>query len=313
MKSFSLTRRVLATVVVCQLLLTAGITIAVVVYGRTQLRSAFDSKLASRAMSVLALVRYTETHPPHLTFERELLPPSMDPMHGDLFTVVTADGHVLARSDSAFPAANRKATGRYAEFMMGAVPYRAVWLRGVEVLDQEEDTPSPPDRVDVAYAASLIEMNDELTKLGLSVAGTSLLLLLVASALASWGVRRWLAPLRGLAEQAGAISVHDWTFRPPAEARMARELLPLTEAIETVLTRLRAAFQQQRDFTSDAAHELKTSVAILKSTVQSLQHKQRTAEDYRAGLDRLLEDCERLEELLRRMLCLARIERSGWR
>ena len=130
----------------------------------------------------------------------------------------------------------------------------------------------------------------------------------LASGVAAWGVRRRLAPLRDLAQSASSISASNWSFRPPPEALTVSELAPLTEAIEAVLGRLHDAFRQQRDFTSDAAHELKTSVAIVKSSLQSLLQRPRPVEEYRAGLEGLLEDCGRLEDLLARMLRLARIE-----
>jgi signal transduction histidine kinase len=160
----------------------------------------------------------------------------------------------------------------------------------------------------VIFAAPLGGMHEQLMALGFSVAGVSLLLLVVVSVVAAWGVRRGLEPLRELAAQAGAISVLNWEFRPPAEASRAKELSPLTGAIETVLDRLRQSFRQQREFTSDAAHELKTSVAIVKSTLQTLLQRPRPENEYRAGLESMLEDCGRLEDLLGRLLRLARIE-----
>jgi signal transduction histidine kinase len=71
---------------------------------------------------------------------------------------------------------------------------------------------------------------------------------------------------------------------------------------------LHGAFQQQRDFTSNAAHELKTPVAILKSTLQSLLQEHRTDESYRAGIADALSDVDRLETLLHSMLRLARAD-----
>ena len=59
---------------------------------------------------------------------------------------------------------------------------------------------------------------------------------------------------------------------------------------------------------ANAAHELKTPVAVVKSTLQSVLQRPRTAEEYRAGLERSLEDLDRLEQLLQRMLRLARAE-----
>jgi len=53
---------------------------------------------------------------------------------------------------------------------------------------------------------------------------------------------------------------------------------------------------------------LKTPVAVLKSTLQTLTLKPRTTEEYRQGLDSALEDLGRLEKLLQWMLRLARAE-----
>jgi two-component system OmpR family sensor kinase len=75
-----------------------------------------------------------------------------------------------------------------------------------------------------------------------------------------------------------------------------------------MLSGLHRAFDQQREFLANAAHELKTPVAILKSTLQSLLQRPRETEEYRAGLEQALEDMARLEKLLHSMLRLARAE-----
>ncbi len=64
----------------------------------------------------------------------------------------------------------------------------------------------------------------------------------------------------------------------------------------------------QHRFLSDAAHELKTAVAVERSTVQLLALRSRTADEYSQGLVRILEDNERLEQLVARMLTLAGFE-----
>ncbi len=198
--------------------------------------------------------------------------------------------------------------GVFADFAVGNAPYRSVALRDVPVLDDEESV-KVPSRVTVVYAASLTGMNRQLTHLAFYVAGHQPALAVRRQRRGCVGnTRRGLQPLRDLATQAGAISVHNWDFRPPPDQEMASELAPLAGAIATVLDRLHESFRQQRDFTSDAAHELKTSVAILKSTLQSLLQKPRAEQEYRAGLEDSLQDCERLEDLLERMLRLARIE-----
>ena len=141
-------------------------------------------------------------------------------------------------------------------------------------------------------------------------AAGSLLLLVVTGPLIAWLLHRGLLPLRQLAALASQVSVDAWEFDPPASARTTPELAPLTHAIESVLQRLERAFVQQRTFVSDAAHELKTAVAVVKSSLQLLGLKERTVAEYQAGLERCLGDSARLEELVAKMLTLARVELS---
>ena len=98
---------------------------------------------------------------------------------------------------------------------------------------------------------------------------------------------------------------------PPASAHLTPELAPLTLAIENVLQRLEQSFTQQRTFVSDAAHELKTAVAVIKSTLQLLGMKRRTVAEYQTGLERCLADSLRLEEIVAKMLTLAREENAA--
>ncbi len=307
-KPFSLAGRIIARVIICQLVLTAALTTVALVYARREVALGFDAALNGRAINTLAAVRYTETRPPDLLFDPSLLPVPSSRMHPDLFEIRRSDGSLLARSSTSLPE-EFKADGEFSDFRLNRAPYRAIILRNVPVLDNEESV-TVPMRVTVIFAASVLRMSDQLWDLAISVGGIGLVLLLAVSAVAAWGVRRGLEPLRELAAQAEGISVLHWEFQPPSEASLAKELAPLTRAIETVLERLQESFRQQRDFTSDAAHELKTSVAIVKSTLQSLLHRPRPESEYRAGLEGLLEDCGRLEDLLGSLLRLARIEQG---
>ena len=82
----------------------------------------------------------------------------------------------------------------------------------------------------------------------------------------------------------------------------------MTESMTQMLARLEFSFKQQREFVGNAAHELKTPVAVLKSTLQSLLQRPRSSDEYRAGLQASLQDLDRLEQLLQWMLRLARAE-----
>lgn len=97
-KTFSLTRRIIAYVVTCQVLLTIGLSLVAVLYAREQLRGTFNTALDGDARGALALVRYTETKPYVLMFDANLMQPSPDPAHKDLYEIRGQDGHLIARS-----------------------------------------------------------------------------------------------------------------------------------------------------------------------------------------------------------------------
>ena len=126
-----------------------------------------------------------------------------------------------------------------------------------------------------------------------------------------WLVRRCLSPLHELALQAERITPKTWQFDSPASAMEILELRPLVQALKAALARLQRSFEQQKRFTSDAAHELKTDVAIVKSSLQLLSMRKRTVEEYNRGLALGLDDFTRLEMTVQKMLTLARLEQSN--
>jgi two-component system OmpR family sensor kinase len=309
MPQTSIQRRLIAAVVISQLLLAIGIVSVALYFTRRQLRNAFDAGLHGRAMSIAALVRYSEDEHPTLIFEDDVVPPPLERQHPDLYQVTTGDGHVLARSSNWPPdlQAIPKKDRQHANFTVDGVRYRAVRLENVPVLDREGDAPST-DVLTVTYAAPTDQMTRAVAHAGIYIAAGSGLLLLVTVALAVLGLRRGLRPLAELATSAALVNTSNWKLNPSEGALSTTELAPLTQAMTAMLDGLHRAFTQQREFLANAAHELKTPVAILKSTLQSLLQRPRAAEEYRAGLEQALDDMARLEQLMHSMLRLARAE-----
>jgi signal transduction histidine kinase len=81
-------------------------------------------------------------------------------------------------------------------------------------------------------------------------------------------------------------------------------------ALHRLVDRIQAAFQRERRFLSDAAHELKTAVAIQKSALQLLEQGTLSEREYREGIARALEDTARTERLVADMLLLSSIEQA---
>ena len=98
MPKASIQRRLIAAVVVSQLLLAVGLVFVALYFTRRQLREAFDAELRGRAMTIAALVRYSEEEHPRLIFEDDLVPPPLEKQHTDLYQVLGSDGHLIARS-----------------------------------------------------------------------------------------------------------------------------------------------------------------------------------------------------------------------
>jgi signal transduction histidine kinase len=309
-KKVSLTRRLIGAVVVSQLLLATAIVVVASFYCFHQLQSAFDVNLEGRALSVAALVYYPDDGRPGLLFDAAKIPPAHHNIHKDIYLVKSDHGDFLRHAGEDDPRLfdAMPAQGRYWDFAQQGEPYRAIILRDVPILDTESNVPLPLPKLTVMYAAPTMDISQRIGGLAEWIGFASILLVAPSLVLSIWSIRRTLVPLNNLAHEAQSISVDNWQFRPSEEAKAARELQPLIDAIETVLAGLQLAFKRQREFLGDAAHELKTSFAILKSSWQSLLNQPRTAEEYRLGLTQMSEDGDRLEQLLNRMLLLARAE-----
>jgi signal transduction histidine kinase len=183
-----------------------------------------------------------------------------------------------------------------------------VRLNHIPILDREEGAAFHPQTLTIVYASPLVRIQHQVKVAGGSIALASLLLLGATTGLASWRIRRSLLPLQSLARQAALVSTQSWKLQPPREAEQIEELRPLTDSMTQMLARLEYSFKQQREFVGNAAHELKTPVAVLKSTLQSLVQRPRSSEEYCAGVQASLQDLDRLEQLLQWMLRLARAE-----
>ncbi len=265
--------------------------------------------MQAHAMSLAALVRYTEDATGNVYFDDTLLPSSIDPNHPDLFAVWADRSGLVARSDN-WPQGLEipSAPNHHWNFEWNRVPYHALRVSQVPILDREEGKAFRPQTLTIFYAAPTIRLRMQVRRAGAFIALAGMLLLAATVLLALRGIRRGLRPLQNLAQEASRVSAQNWELRLPEEVSQIKELRPVTQSMKQMLERLQHSFEQQRQFLGNAAHELKTPVAVMKSTLQSLVQRPRTEDEYRTGIQQSLEDLERLEQLLQWMLRLARAE-----
>jgi signal transduction histidine kinase len=310
MKSYSITHRLITTVLLVELLAALSISTAAMLYERHQRFHSFDIMLRGRADSLLGAVQDAEDTNDNVMLDgTEVNLPAED-----LYQVQDARGRVLGHSPNwSGPDASLLAqqTGKFLRLHVNGIHYRALRIEGLRIVDPGDKGGGIPRRVSIFYGSPVGGVWRDIWKAVAFYAATSLSLLAVSGLLIFWLLNRGLAPLRELATEAAGVSVDSWNFVPPQRARMIKELAPLTLALEMVLISLERSFMQQRRFVGDAAHELKTAVAVLKSSLQLLTLKQRTAIEYERGIERCQMDCDRMEEAVGKMLILARVETNA--
>jgi len=305
----SIAFRLIVAVLAIELLSAVFVVVLSFGYERHIHFRVFDVMLRGRADSILGAVQDAEDPGDNLMLDQADLhiPPD------DIYAVYDASGHVLGRSPSwqgAGPGAPTHPMGDYAQLDANGHHYRVLRIEGSRTVDPGEHG-GKLRQVTILYGSPTGRVWHAIRGAVEFYAAGSLFLLLVTGPLIAWLLHRGLLPLRQLAALASQVSVDAWQFSPPVSARTTPELAPLTHALESVLERLERSFLQQRAFVSDAAHELKTAVAVVKSSLQLLNMKPRSEQEYKAGLERCLADSHRLEALVADMLALARAESSA--
>lgn len=121
-----------------------------------------------------------------------------------------------------------------------------------------------------------------------------------------WLIRRLLAPLERTAAGIGAKTPQD--LSPVPLDGQPRELLPIVDALNGLLARLGGALAAERRFTADAAHELRTPLAALRTRVQLIERRLALPAPELQGLR---DDVDRCTRLLQSLLALARLDPAG--
>lgn len=107
---------------------------------------------------------------------------------------------------------------------------------------------------------------------------------------------RALRPLEAASRLAERIGPARTDIRLP-ETSMPKDVLPLVHAVNAALDRLERGFIMQRDFVADAAHELRTPLAILRAQVEATSD--------RDAADALLSDIDSMTRIVNQLIDVA--------
>jgi heavy metal sensor kinase len=117
--------------------------------------------------------------------------------------------------------------------------------------------------------------------------------------------RRALAPVDRMTAEAGSITAVRLDRRLQV-GRHGDELDRLATTLNVMIARLERSFEEIRRFTADAAHELRTPLAVIHNAAEVALSTPREAEQYRRFLEDILEEEERIKRLAEQLLFLCR-------
>jgi len=217
-----------------------------------------------------------------------------------LFSVLNTAGEVVVASDASKDALEPLKPGeaRKPHFFRTSAGDDSIELYGysrpvsVGGRDFVVQVGQGPEHNDVLFDSVFEEL---IVKLGWFTAGVPVLLLIVTF----FTVKRTLEPLQRVSADAQEIRLGATQWRL-SEQGVPLEVLPLVRSTNQTLERLKRSVETQRMFTADAAHELRTPLAILRANVDTLADSNEAVS--------LRRDILRMERITEQLLRLAQID-----
>ncbi len=132
------------------------------------------------------------------------------------------------------------------------------------------------------------------------------LFLTAALYLVWWGAARSLKQLVALSGQVDARDVNDMT--PIVDATIPREVQPLLSALNRLFARVSDGFRREKEFTDNAAHELRTPLAAIKTQAQVIEKSETFTVEGQAGFGNLLNAIDRAASMVDSLLAFSRVQ-----
>lgn len=135
--------------------------------------------------------------------------------------------------------------------------------------------------------------------------------ILIVSVVGGWFIARGaFYPMETIVRKAGSISDgHDLSARLNL-SRGPSEMRLLSHTFDRMFARLEKSFNAERQFASDASHELRTPVAVILAQCDRARRKDETREDFLASLDVIEAQGHQMSELIDQLLSLTRLQQG---
>lgn len=265
---------------------------------RHEIDELFDTSQVRLARHVLAMAPDT---PPADGLDRPFNggpAPGGDAELDELSVTVWFDGQAVHADTDSIELPFRGETDGFVDLVLDGRAWRIFYLR----------EPGERPRRIAAVAQSIAEREEIAANLMLAQGLPWLAMLPVMLAALAWAGRAALAPLRELTRDVGRRDASDLKPIPPET--VAPDLQPLVGSMNRLFTRIEDAIRQERRFTADAAHELRTPIAAVRAQWDAACLA-RTEQDRSRAADGVRRSLERLDRLAAQMLAMARADTAA--
>ncbi len=169
------------------------------------------------------------------------------------------------------------------------------------------------ERFDVYVGYPVTDIEESMTRVRSSFYIGIPLALMISIFGGLWLARKALRPMEQIADTAREIGAKNLSQRIALPAKTDRELATLIETLNSMFARLESSFQQVTQFTSDASHELKTPLAIMRGEIEQASRHLEAAntlapEEARQVLESAMEEVDRMQRIVEGLLLLSRAD-----
>ncbi len=179
--------------------------------------------------------------------------------------------------------------------------------------DAEEDDARGPRQAGaggdarVVVAQSAVRFDERLRILGWLLATVFATTSVATAGVMARVVGRGLLPMTRLAAQIGAIGERDLARRIESQD-VPLEMLPVVQRLNDLLSRVGILVERERGFSADVAHELRTPLAGLVTTMEVAAMHPRPADEYRKTIQKCLAATQGMHAMVQTLLTLARAD-----
>lgn len=270
--------------------------------------SSIDNTIHSKAQLIEGLVHVEKDGNIEFELSESISGEYSIPYSGHYYKIVL-DGKVIAHSRSLVNENFDLSSGAL-EYQNRALKDKVYASKGPDnepAMVLRHDIGFPGATVNVFVAEGITKSLSLINRLGQFLFIAIPASILFGSIVGSWIVKKSLSPLREFSLKVDRITHASLNERLNTETKV-HELTELAASFNDMLNRLQNAFEAESRFISDASHELKTPVSVIKSHCDITLQKKRTEDEYIDTLSTIKTVSTKMADIINDMFSLMRLD-----